>query len=384
MRRVLILAGYFYPHVGGYEILLYELSRRLVKAGCEVDIVTCDTEKAPAHEMLDGVSVYRIPSWNLLGGVYPVPKPSPATFWMLWKVLRKEHDSVHTYTRFFLTSLVGLALSKLKRRPLFHVELGSRHSVVSNRMVDIISRAYDHTLGSLVVRGADKLISNCKAGAGFLRHLGARKEISLIPDGVDLATFRRRETDLRDRLSLDGALVITTVSRLIYAKGVQDLVSAFPRIKQEVPNVRLLVVGDGPYREELERLARQVDGKDIVFLGRVPRQQVAEVLSITDVFVSPSYSESLSARILEAGAVGVASVATDVGGTREVVESYKTGLLVAPGAVDELGEKVCELLKNRDLREELAANMRRNIESMGGWDSFVQRHLEAMESVSKP
>lgn len=382
-RKILIFAGYFYPHLGGSEQSIYELSKRLVKKGYEIDIVTCNTENVLIYEELEGIHIYRLPSWDIFGGVYPIPKPTLTTFRTLRGLLKGPHDIVFTFTRFFITSFMGFIMSKLKKKPLIHTELGSRHSVVSNRMVDLISRTYDHTFGALVVRNADKLICNCNLAAKFLKHLGAKKEISISPVGVDLATFVKKPTDLKARIGLnDGAIVITSISRLIYAKGIQDMILAFPRIRQEVPNVKLLIIGSGPFRQELEKLARKVDVGGILFLGQIAHHEVAEVLNITDVFVNPSYSEALTAYpVLEAGAVGIPSVTTDVGGTREVIKDYKTGLLVKSGDIGALEKKICELIKNKDLREEIGKNVQQLITEKFKWDHVVPFYCEEIESL---
>ena len=382
-KRILVFTGYFYPHTGGCEISLYQLSKRLVQNGYAVDVVTCNTENAMAMETLDGISIYRLPAWNLAGRTYPTPKPTPETFRILYRLLRKKHDLILTYTRFFATAFVGLVTSKVKRKPLIHCELGSRHSVVPNKLMDMVGRAYDHTVGALVVRSATRLICNCNASSDFLKHLGARREPCVIPTaGVDFSVFRQVETDLKDRLCVGDAAVVTSVSRLVYAKGVQDLIKAFPRIKQEVGDTKLLIVGDGAYRQELEKLARSVDGNDIMFLGELPHQEVADVLNVTDLLVNPSYSEALTAYpVLEAGAMGISSVTTDVGGTREVIEDYETGLLVSPGDTDALGEKVCNLVKDRNLREYLGRNVQERVKAQFTWNNVVQHYSEVIESV---
>lgn len=152
MKRLLVFAGYFYPHMGGSELAIYELCRRLVNKGYEIDIVTCNTEKAPIIEKLEGFSVYRLPSWNILNNMYPLPKPTLTTLKILLKLLKKRHDLINTHTRFFITSFVGLIFAKVKRVPLLHKEHGAGHNAQLSKPIDLISRAYDHTLGALILK----------------------------------------------------------------------------------------------------------------------------------------------------------------------------------------------------------------------------------------
>ena len=140
----------------------------------------------------------------------------------------------------------------------------------------------------------------------------------MVPNGVDTSIFKKKKTDLKKRLGIPSDYkIITYVGRLIYAKGVQDLISVFPKIKEKCPKTKLLIVGEGDYRGELEKLGNK--DKDILFLGQ--RDDIVDILNITDVFVNPSYSEGLPTTVLEAAAVGVPIVATDVGGTREIISN---------------------------------------------------------------
>ena len=372
-RKVLIFAGYFLPHIGGYGQSIYELSKRLVKKGYEIDIVTCNIENVSIYEELEGIHIYRLPSWDIFGGVYPIPKPTLTMLKILWKFLRKKHDLINTQTRFMITSFLGLVFAKIKRIPLIHTERGTKHSVVSDRIIDLISKTYDHTIGSLIVKSAWKNIGVSSAACDFLRHLGA-KETIVIHNGIDANLFRKKDNKLRGELALDDAMVVTFCGRLIYAKGVHDLISVFTDIKREFNNLELLIVGYGPYKQELEKLAEKTCKEKILFLGRKNRKEIAEILSITDIFVNPSYSEGLPTSVLEASAMGLPIVATDVGGTSEIIENYKTGLIVPPGDTKLLKEKISELIEDKDLRRVLGENAHKVTKEKFDWDVIAKKY----------
>jgi glycosyltransferase involved in cell wall biosynthesis len=312
-----------------------------------------------------------------------VPKPVQDTFKIIFNILYRNYDIIQTNTRFFVTSFIGLCISKFMKKPLVHIEYGSRHSVMQNLFVDIISRTYDHTLGAFLIKNADMLFCNCHATEEFLRHLGANCEISLIPlYGINRMIFRKSPTKLKTQLNINGSLVLTSISRLIYAKGVQDIILAFPQITKDIFNTKLIIVGDGPYRQELEKLADKVDRENIIFLGQLSPEKVAEVLNISDIFINASYSEALTAcPVIEAGAIGVPSVTTDAGGTREVISDYENGLLIAPGNIDELAKKSCELLKNKDLRAKLGANIQSLVNDRFDWDNNIDIFIGELQSV---
>jgi glycosyltransferase involved in cell wall biosynthesis len=382
MKRILIFAAYFHPHVGGYEKIVYELSRRLAQRDYEIDILTCNTEKAPAYEELDGIHIYRLPCWNALNSLYPIPKPYPTSFKILRRLLHKNYDVVNTQTRFFITSFLGLIFAKLKRTPLVHTEHGTRHSIVPNKVIDLISRAYDHSIGARIVKSAKINIGVSEAAREFLKHLGAANA-QVIYNGIDTSIFKREDTNFRRKLGISSdAMVITFVGRLIYAKGVQDLISAFSKVKDTAPQAKLLIVGDGPYRVELEKLAHQTDcHSSILFLGQKNQAELVEILSTTDIFVNPSYSEGLPTSVMEAASIGLPLIATDVGGTREIITTDKTGILVEARDVGQLAEELCLLLANAELREKLGENARILAERKFNWDKITEEYIKLYTSL---
>jgi glycosyltransferase involved in cell wall biosynthesis len=383
MKRILIFAAYFHPHIGGYEKIVYELSRRLVQSGYEIDILTCNTEKAPAFEELDGIRIYRLPCWNALNSLYPIPKPCPTSFRILRRLLRKNYDVIHTQTRFFVTSFLGLIFAKLKRTPLVHTEHGTRHSTVPNKVIDLISRAYDHSIGALLVKSARKNIGVSEAACEFLKHLGAANA-QVIYNGIDTSIFKKEEdTNCRQKLGISNDdIVITFVGRLIYAKGAQDLISAFSRIKDTAPDAKLLIVGDGPYRAELEKLAHQTDRhSSILFLGQKDQAELIEILSTTDICVNPSYSEGLPTSVMEAASIGLPIIATDVGGTREIITTDETGIMVKARDVGQLAEELYRLLANAELRGKLGKSARILAERKFNWDKITGEYIKLYTSL---
>ena len=362
---------------------MHELSRRLVQRGYEIDILTCNTERALAYEELDGIHVYRLPSWNALNSLYPIPKPCLTSFKILRRLLGKNYDVINTQTRFFITSFLGLIFAKLKRTPLVHTEHGARHSLVPNKVIDLISRAYDHSIGTLIVKSASRNTGVSEAACEFLKHLGAANA-QVIYNGIDTTIFKKKEdTNYREKLGISNdAAVITFVGRLIYAKGVQDLISAFSRIKDTTPEIKLLIVGGGPYRAELEKLAHQTDShSSILFLGQKNQDEIIDVLSATDIFVNPSYSEGLGISVMEAASIGLPIIATDIGGTREIITTDKTGVLVKAGDVGQLAEELGRLHANAELRGKIGKNARILAEQKFNWDKITGEYIKLYTSL---
>lgn len=384
MKRILIFVAFFWPHIGGSEEKVRELSQRLVQRHHQVDILTCNTENKPAYEELGGVNVYRIPCWKLLDSTYPVPRPSLKGLRILVKLLHQKYDIVITQTRFFPTSFLGLVFARIARIPLLHVEHGTMHSVVTSKATDAVSRLYDHTVGSLLIRLADLNIGISQASCEFLEHLGAGK-IQLAYNGIDTATYRKGNSDYRQQLGIPNhAILITFVGRLIYAKGAQDLIAALPKIRETAPHARLLIVGDGPYRSHLQKLARQNGSAGhVIFSGRKSQKEVVRILSATDIYCNPSYSEGLPTTVMEAANLGLPTVATNVGGTKEVIENGLSGLLVSPGQVNELAEAISRLIRDSNLRSRLGEKAGKFMRGNFSWDGTVSRYETLISQVIK-
>ena len=331
--KVLIFAAYYYPHTGGYEKNVHELGKRLVQKGHEVYVLTCNTGSASIGEVKDGVGIWRVPSWNLLGGTFPIPKPSKELVTFL---RRMGFDVVVTQTRFFITSLLGMVFAKAKKIPLIHVERGTCHSVVPNRLVSLIAKTYDHTFGRMVVKAARVNVGVSKAACDFVGHLGGNRT-EVIYNGIGTGVDRHPH----------DTITITFVGRLIYAKGVQDLMEAFADSWKLHSKIKLFIVGDGNYRQELEILAGKLRCcGSIKFLGEKSSKGVMDTLGVTDIFVNPSYSEGLPTSVMEAASVGLPIVATDVGGTREVIRNGVSGIIVKPHKPFQMHRAIEWLLSN--------------------------------------
>jgi glycosyltransferase involved in cell wall biosynthesis len=157
-------------------------------------------------------------------------------------------------------------------------------------------------------------------------------QIVVIPNGIDPAGFvpERPPAATRAALGLPSeARLIGLVGRLTRQKGPDVLIAALPALVSAWPQLRCLFVGDGVLGEELRRQAEsRAVGPHCVFLG--PRRDVADLVAILEVVVLPSRSEGLPFALLEAMALAKPVVATRVGGSSEVVDDGRTGLLVPP------------------------------------------------------
>ncbi|MEP7065639.1 MAG: glycosyltransferase [Gemmatimonadota bacterium] len=165
----------------------------------------------------------------------------------------------------------------------------------------------------------------------------------------------RPSGELRRRYALsDDALIVGSVSRFFPVAGTRHLIDAFPRVRAAVPSARLLIVGEGTEREVLERQASRLGiSPFVIFAGM--HDDIAAHLRLCDVAVVSSTDDGLSLAAMEALSAGIPLVATRVGGLASIVRDGENGLLVPPGDADALAAAVIRVLRNPELRGELAA-----------------------------
>lgn len=187
--------------------------------------------------------------------------------------------------------------------------------------------------------------------------LPARKTV-VIPNAVELDrynnAYKNKRYDIRSRFDIpDDALVIGSVARLSPQKGLTYLITAVPDILAEVPNLHVLLVGDGPLHEELEAQARALGVRDRVHFAGY-QQDVPGYLSAMDIFVLPSLFEGLPLSILEAMAAGLPVIATAVDGTPEALPDGIAGRLIPPRDPSALARLVIELTNDPPMRAQMA------------------------------
>ena len=235
-----------------------------------------------------------------------------------------------------------------------------------------------------VLRGADTVACTSQALQTRVRSLvGQGCNTALTPFGVDLPTVAGKPVETGQ------ALCVGTVKTLAPAYGIDLLLRAFARLQQSRPAgavaVRLRLVGDGPQRAELERLAAELGiAAQVDFIGAVPHAQVGAELRRIDIFVAASRQESFGVAVLEASAAGLPVVVTRVGGLPEVVEDGVTGLLVQPDDVPALAAAIGRLLDDAPFRLRLGAAGPGWVAARYAWPSCVDTMLALYRSLVRP
>ncbi|MFI5848957.1 glycosyltransferase family 4 protein [Micromonospora chalcea] len=258
-----------------------------------------------------------------------------------------------------------------------------------------VALTHGHEVGWAALPGARSALRRIGRGVDVTTYLGeytrtrlARvldglTELRRLAPGVDVETYHPDVdgTQVRKRLGLADRPVVVCVSRLVPRKGQDMLIRALPEIRRRVPGAALLVVGGGPYRSTLEKLARQAGLEhDVVFTGSVPSDALPAHYAAGDVYAMPCRTrnrgldvEGLGIVYLEAGATGLPVVAGDSGGAPDAVRDGETGYVVSGRDVAQLADRVATLLADRDLARQFGAAGRAWVEREWRWETQAQR-----------
>lgn len=285
-----------------------------------------------------------------------------AVFRLAAELRRVRARIVHAYLA--QANVVGAVAARVAGVPV---------TLVSKRGLHRYPRVIDRWGCRLANRLADRVVVNAEAVRAHVERVERcpGRKIVVVPNGIDL---RRVPCAPAGREARFGHRhVVGTVGRLAREKGQADLLAAAPRVRAVVPDTGFVLVGDGPVWADLERQARALGIDDAVhFLGA--RSDGPHVLPSLDVFVQPSHLEGMSNSLLEALAAGRPVVATDVGGTREVITDDVTGVLVEARRPDALARAVVGLLQDSERRRRLGAAGRAHVESQFTARSMFERY----------
>lgn len=301
----------YFPQVSGVATSIKTLKDELEKNGHQVYIFTTTDPNAKGFEE----DVIRMPSVPFVS--FKDRRVVVRGMWYAYLVAKElELDLIHTHTEFG-AGLLGKMVGKKLKIPVIHtyhtmyedyLHYIAKGKVLRPSHVKFFSRLFtNHSTG--VVCPSQRVIEK-------LREYGVTAPMRIIPTGIELDKFRRLDiteemiTDLRKRLGLTAEnMMLLSLSRISYEKNIQAIIKGLPKIMQRFPKARFVIVGNGPYVEDLKELARELQVLDMIqFTGEVPNEEVAIYYKAADYFVSASTSETQGLTYTEAMAAGVQCV----------------------------------------------------------------------------
>jgi phosphatidylinositol alpha-1,6-mannosyltransferase len=376
-KKILLVTNDFGPRTGGIETFVIGLLERIT--GHEVTVFTSQQGETSEYDQqwLDkfGVRVIRdrskilLPSWRVTRAVK--------------KVVASHNIEIVVFGAAAPLALMSSALRKSGVKKIIALTHG--HEVwwakifPFNLAIKRIGKGVDHLtyLGEFTRQAISKALTDKSA-----------KEMVKIAPGIDTAHFIPQPDGMQKRkeLGLQDKKIITSVGRLVHRKGQDKLIEAMPEVLRKIPNAHLLIVGEGPYKNHLEKLVNKLSLKEnITFAGRIMYDRLPSYLSAADLFAMPSRSrffglevEGLGIVYLEASACGIPVLAGNSGGAPDAVLEGVTGFCVDGTNVAEIASAVIEICSDAERASHMGAAGRNWIVDQWRWDIWSKEFNELL------
>lgn len=366
--KILFPATHYYPVIGGIETWTQNIAERLSEKA-EIFVVTGKVKGQPREEMQKGVKIWRT-SLFVLSNLSASPlfytlSLLPFIFFKSLNLIKQKKINV-IHCQGFLSSFLGFWLSALTGVP--YITTVQRLEGKKNHLKNFIYRKAAVCIGaSLAIKG-------------YFKDVGA-KNIEVIPNGIDLARFEGLDRQRsRQKLRLGDEFVVMTVARLESVKGIDLLIEAMGKGGLPEVNCRLVIIGDGSERKNLEDLAKRLNLKGRVrFLGQISNEEIPEYLVAADCFVLPSREEGFGIALLEARAAGLPVIATKVGGILDIIKDEKTGILIESRDSQAISEAIYKIYSQPEFAQNLVQNAKVNLEKYD-WQNISLRVYKIYEN----
>ena len=305
--RIGFFTDTYFPQVSGVATSIRTLKNELEKQGHEVYIFTTTDPDADEFEK----DIVRMPSVPFIS--FTDRRIVVRGLWFAYQIAKElELEIIHTHTEFG-TGFLGKMVANRLRIPVIHtyhtMYEDYLHYIANGK---VVRPSHVKHFIKMIVNHSTGVVCPSKRVVDTLKRYEVDVPMRIIPTGIDVSRFSRpditkKDTDqLRDKLGLHtDDLMILSLSRISYEKNIHVIVQQFPEVLMSYPNARLVIVGKGPYREDLEELSRQLGVEDYIqFTGEVPHEDVAYYYHAADYFVSASTSETQGLTYAEAIASG--------------------------------------------------------------------------------
>lgn len=376
--KILMLTWEYPPRiVGGIARVVHDLSKRLIKDGHEVTVVTYKDGDTPAYENDKGVEVYRVDNYMI--------HPNNFIDWIMQlnfnliakatEIIQKEgkFDVIHAHD--WLVANAAKALKNAFDIPIvatIHATEAGRNSGIHDD-----TQRYINDTEWLLTYEATEVIVNSNYMKNHVQGLFGLPfdKINVIPNGINLTNFNGvdRDYDFRRQYAMDNEKIILYVGRIVYEKGVQHLISAMPKILENYHDAKLIIAGKGGMLDELKGQAEAMGlSNKVYFTGYLNSKQVQKMYKCADVAVFPSTYEPFGIVALEAMLAGVPTVVSDIGGLNEIVDHGINGMKSYAGNSNSIADSVISLLYDKQLAANISKKAKQKVKEEFNWNKIAQ------------
>ena len=356
-KTLVIFNGFYLPHLGGVERYTAGLVSEL-KKDYNVVIVTSNASSQPTKETIDGVKIYRLDVHNLLKDRLPFLKHNARNKKIVSELLSLDITNVVCNTRYYGTTLLGLKIAKKK----------GLTPIIIDHSSDYISKPYEKYMLFRIKKYSPKYYTVSKKTADWLKNLNIKTEGIFYNSVAPQKDFKKQKSD---------TIRLVYAGRLLKEKGLDCIVQSFNDLKTKY-NISLTIIGNGPMFDELKK-----NNPDIVFPGQLDHSEVLKCFKESDIFVYPTlYPEGFPTVILEAAMNKCVVVATDRGGTKELITDYSVGVILKKP--EDLTIELEKLIKNKKRLRMIQENAFKKINEQFIWPKTGKIIKRALETTLPP
>lgn len=387
MKSILIIGDTIYPDgMGGSHRHMYELCKALRDKSFNVCVITSNKEnKKLEYEEIEGIKYFRYERRNnkVLGfldfiiGPYKIYK----------KLLRLNYKFDVIHGHWPLTNYLIFNKEKsndIKKVYTFHGPVAEEYRYelnMNNRIIkNIIIKVVKSIEKSVLEKSNNILVaSNYMKNKIYDNHsIDSNVDIIAVPTNTD--KFKPKfysKNNAKKHILKDNKIVLLTIRRLQKRMGVDNLIRAFKDVSDKFDNVVLMIGGKGPYKEELEKLVKELNLEcKVEFLGFIPEEEISIYYEAADLFIMPSIDlEGFGLSTTEAMAVGTSVVATPIGGNKEILELYNKNFLTKSIHYKDIAKKIIEIIDDKEYFE-YEEKCRNFIVDNYSWNNNIDKFIE--------
>ncbi|MFQ9501117.1 MAG: glycosyltransferase family 4 protein [Clostridia bacterium] len=376
--KILMLTWEYPPRVvGGISRVVYDLSHRLIKDGHEVTVVTYRDGEVPYYEDDKGVKVYRVDNYMI--------QPNNFIDWILqlnFNMVERASQIIAEQGKFDVIHahdwLVANAAKTLKHS--FDIPIvATIHATEAGRNSGIRepNQKYINDTEWMLTYEANEVIVNSNYMKSEVQRLFGLpfEKINVVPNGVNLNKFTGMDRDysFRRKYAMDNEKIILFMGRLVYEKGVQNLIAAMPKVLASYHDAKLVIAGKGGMLDELKAQADYLGiSNKVYFAGYMNGKDVERMYKAADISVFPSTYEPFGIVALEGMLAERPIVVSDAGGLGEIVEHRVTGMKSYCGNPNSIADSILELLFNPELCDNIVKNAKIKVKENYNWQKIAQ------------
>ena len=376
--KILMLTWEYPPRVvGGISRVVYDLSHRLIKDGHEVTVVTYRDGEVPYYEDDKGVKVYRVDNYMI--------QPNNFIDWILqlnFNMVERASQIIAEQGKFDVIHahdwLVANAAKTLKHS--FDIPIvATIHATEAGRNSGIRepNQKYINDTEWMLTYEANEVIVNSNYMKSEVQRLFGLpfEKINVVPNGVNLNKFTGMDRDysFRRKYAMDNEKIILFMGRLVYEKGVQNLIAAMPKVLASYHDAKLVIAGKGGMLDELKAQADYLGiSNKVYFAGYMNGKDVERMDKAADISVFPSTYEPFGIVALEGMLAERPIVVSDAGGLGEIVEHRVTGMKSYCGNPNSIADSILELLFNPELCDNIVKNAKIKVKENYNWQKIAQ------------